>query len=1577
MTRQTPNRSTAAAILPATLDPTGPEGFEGLIGALLGVLTKRRFRLSASGSQAGRDLTSGESGGTVIAVESKLYADQTDLSERDLLGELAQAQQDEPDLDLWVLVASRSIKQQLHQALTDEAKKRGMEFRSISAADGDPSSLDVLLATDSAVVARFLVSAGKASASEIERVAGALNLVQNAPGFEIQRSALRETFSDASIGYDHWVARQAEELRRSFSVPARSKVVFEGQVITVCAPSTVLVERQAVTAALDDWSSRWSAQRPGERPAKVMLGEEGDGKTWGVAAWIARAPMLRRAVFINAQAAGSQNPTELLANAVSSLVGEANPETWRKRFTRWAEHRSPDEPSVLLVLDGINERHEPSWWRGLLDRLQDEPWSRTVATIITCRASYWRQHFADLSHLRRSETEVGPFSEPEVAVALSNHGLTRSDFREELMPLLRKPRYLAMAVKYRARVMEAGDFTVARLLYEDAKDRYERRRGALDDQSFQSVLVELARKTRSGEPMTSADVARLLPPHVRPHESLTELITGGILEGHGSRATIAATRLPLALGLLLAEDVREAAANGTRTLGDVVQAWLEPEAGIPLKADICEHATLHALNSEAFGDDECVALLDAWAQLQNAPGRDEGFPSYFPCRPSAYFGLAELRWADVEYRVSTHRQLMDAFLRWRGNPYVQRAMVERFERWLGFVHPAGFRALYGAEPADLDKSVAEIAARVGSPLHAGPGSAAGYALTVVDDPGLLRLGRTALAVISHVPREPFARALAIGVVAEEIMGRPEKYDVFRWVCRSGPGPLADALRPHVDSLLSQAANPVALRAAYRLLTYLGTPEALDLRRTLPSDLFQPSPWLKEDPCSGLPWARDNCAPCSARSDIKVSVAARAVAPHATDPDLRVDDGFVERLDGLAQSLPGPDRWTHVWRTIEDSLIDEVEPTLCAFRPASFARAIQQMAREAPARDGQPLRSLLWGLRGHELVLSPVEWAALRAAWERLIAIAEGSEGSSEYTEESLFGMLLLDLSPDDQLRLLLKRPAAAGDMVAYETLLGCVVDWDHARGLLRTRRDPVTLRRALWFLACNAESIPPDVVQLVAPLCRHDDSLVRASALKIILEVGTEDHVRDLEGTGWTAGTADQNYIENHWGSWLLIDRARWLSLDAIRRRIPESYYADAVEHRGAGAADFIAYAQWLDGALAPYGSLPVTVELRRDEHRDRRDVFRPGSQPAEEPTRVLRSRASTWGDAAAATAEQYKDAFDWDERQREFAERLDAAQKEAAKERRGNLGLIDSPSRSVLESVVSAAPDLAERWLAVAYSDKVEDRRRVAHQPAFFQDFCAVLLKASSTKGVGLYKRLKAVSVHDVVDSSTRISSLDLALWAAPPGADIDSLRGEVVANAISDAELSRIAFAAEYGHNLPSLGAIIDAGWRSPRLLDQARALTLEHLGAENPRPMFAPSLSDDDQTFLAEVARAASRWSDSNRNAKHWYGRVLSAHSDLEAWAAFRLLLRCVDKRFWLWNSQIERESDAQCPPKRLRFLRAHRHLVERAAKERDRVLERSLVGSGILDSGTWPWMTTVESVEQNPHEGRERAPTRAPA
>src|SRR5206468_2580552 len=101
------------------------------------------------------------------------------------------------------------------------------------------------------------------------------------------------------------------------------------------------------------------------------------------------------------------------------------------------------------------------------------------------------------------------------------------------------------------------------------------------------------------------------------------------------------------------------------------------------------------------------------------------------------------------------RVLMKTFLRWAANGSHRDVFISTFERWLGFVHICGWPTVDTADRAERQRA---LNIRLGRTLEPGPFGFLGFTLTAIDDDGLVRLGRVALAVISHMDRSPFIPA---------------------------------------------------------------------------------------------------------------------------------------------------------------------------------------------------------------------------------------------------------------------------------------------------------------------------------------------------------------------------------------------------------------------------------------------------------------------------------------------------------------------------------------------------------------------------------------------------------------------------------------------------------------------------------------------------------------------------------------------------------------------------------------------------------------------------------------------------
>ena len=593
------------------LKASGPNGFEGLIAALLELLTGRHFSLAISGSQAGRDMSSRDACANVVAVECKRYAQKTELDERELLGELVQVTDAIPDLDLWVLATSRDVPSQLREVLHRATTNQGVGFVSISSADGSPSSLEVLFAFSPDVAASHPAWEGIASPEVIRK---SLDETRQQSRFQERAEELRSIFSSPLIGYENWRMEQNAWFLHCLTLAAEAHANF-GQLMNVEEMGVSLVKRAEVWASMSEWLRTWRDNHSN----LAVVGEEGDGKTWSVASWLGHSIKTRGdfpgIILLSSTDVETTDPEQLLSKAISRRFSTTLQTHSERRLQKWMSRQDVERPLLLLVLDGINERRGPEWWRTLLNKLAAALWAQHVAVIITSRTSYWDRNFAPLRHPSFTRLTVPPYSDAELDVALANHKLARGDIHDNLLPLIRKPRYFDLMIKHRDRMAESGDITVARLVYEDWRDRFERKvNNPLTNDDFQDVIRKLASASRERPSLfREQEIAGLLPIGTeRQERAFEELRTGGVLQNTGGLYKVKESVPVYGLGILLADQVEQAATDGI-DLMEVIASWLEPQQEIDIKSSICEFAALHALSIQGFPstrEDSFAARLD-------------------------------------------------------------------------------------------------------------------------------------------------------------------------------------------------------------------------------------------------------------------------------------------------------------------------------------------------------------------------------------------------------------------------------------------------------------------------------------------------------------------------------------------------------------------------------------------------------------------------------------------------------------------------------------------------------------------------------------------------------------------------------------------------------------------------------------------------------------------------------------------------------------------------------------------------------------------------------------------------------
>lgn len=1130
------------------LDPSGPDGFEGLIAQLLEALTGRRFLLAKSGYQAGRDMSTGLLGANRIAVECKRYLDRTSLIERELLGELVQVSYDIPQLDLWVVVATRSIGDKLQDLVSQEARSKGFEALIIDTetdANSSLSSLTVLCAHAPEIVVSFIQKYfPDADTEKLKDVLGSVSIKQ---GYPKRLDELKGNLSSSTIGFDNLRHNQNRLLLTRFQSASESHAAF-GQILNISAQDVSLIERISAWKTIDGWLNSWKKNRS----FLAVIGEEGDGKTWATASYLLKKlrsddnfPLV---LFTTSKNIPFTNePQELLARVMARQSGKFDEDYWKRRLERWMQRVDQVNPLIFLILDGLDERQDIDW-RSLLEKLNVPPWNDVVAVVITCRTHTWGKKYSTLSHLSFQSWTIPPFDEFELCSALAVYNLKPSDINPNLLPLMRKPRYLDLVVRLRQVMAESGDVTVERLLYEDWKDRISKKSGLqFSHQEFQVLVRDLAERSLSqSKSFSEREIEDLVPADQRI--IVQELISSGILKPDLSkegRYKVERKRLIQGFGLLLKEQVSHAILSD-EPVEEGIARLLEPQSDMDIKVEICGAAVFHAVLDKYFPEAGQLALFQEWFKGRNPDERlDESIIAYFPVCPETYLKLAEIVWSDSSENSLAQELLMHGLLKWRGSEKLDSVMIPVFERWMGFVHPYGFRFQRGLKGEKVEEIRLRIEERLGCKLPPGTFSFAGYDFTAIEDDGLLRLARVALAVISHCrEKRKFIKALATWSLSRALMGSPNEYELVSWALKTSSEDVWEELKVEIENLIGHN-SMVTQQAAYRLLSCEGSPAAYALRENLPKNLFPPNP-LQEvylnDPCSQhlFTWHRKDYATCLERSDLNPFYIASSMKELSLEPALLVPLGLEERLEPVADTFLPNSMWNTMGVTTEDHRFNEIETTLYAFAPHVIAGIVKEIMKDVTNRNGLALRQLSLKVKRNLILLGHDEIDAIEQTWNNLLSKASSWDVAERIAEEFLFPGVIYNLPGEKQLEKLLSRPNDALDLLQYETLFnplqqGYVND---LLGGLVCLKDRTRLKRILWFLSPHYSLVPPASIKYVRQLLECDDTVIRSLVLEMICkssDLEAKWYVRDSKWA-WNSNNGPE---ENYWGSLLLVSLVR------------------------------------------------------------------------------------------------------------------------------------------------------------------------------------------------------------------------------------------------------------------------------------------------------------------------------------------------------------------------------------------------------------------------------------------------------
>ena len=1558
------------------LKPTGPDGFEGLIAILLESLTGRHFSLSKSGFQGGRDMSTSGRKANIIAVECKRYQSDTKLNEKELLGEIEQVSWRIPELDMWVLVASRNIDDRLEKSIVDSAREKGFEAIIIDTVETNrdqPSSLAAICANSQETSIHFL----RENIPELDttKLIEILTTIEKQTRYQNVISKLRNDFSPSIVGYDNWRHSQNSWLLDRFRSESESRSAF-GQVINVLDDKALLVRRESACNEINTWLDSWKK----EHTFLCLLGDEGDGKTWAIASWLSKyirdneeSPSV---IFLTSSRISlTTDPQEFLANAISQQLKEFDAKYWGKRLDKWIQRPGSDKPLIILILDGINERYDFNW-RNLFEKLDVPPWKERIAVILTCRTITWENKYSHLSHLKVKSWVIPPFDDNELTNALSRHHLRHSDIQQDLLPLIRKPRYLDLVIKNRQVLSESGDITIERLLYEDWKDYSSRKSGvALGHNEFQALIRDLAEKMQSGlMSFSERNVEDLLPTDHR--QVVQELISSGILIPdtiYQGKYKVEPRRLIYGFGMLLKEEVFKAVQLNVSAEERIAQL-LEPHRDMDIKVKICGSAVLHAVIDKNFPEEGRFILFQAWVMGRNLDDvAQENITAYLPQCPETYMHLAEFVWSDANDNSTVQTLFMQGFLRWRDNNHLQSILPHVSTRWMGFIHIHGFsNQEISVREEKKEKVRLKIEECLGVKLQPGPIKFLEYDFTVIEDKGLLRLARVALAIISHCKRLPFIKAFTTWSLSRTIMGHPNEYELVSWVLKTIKEDIWEQFKTEIEVLISKNII-IAQQAAYRLLSCYGSREAYCLRQTLPENLFPPNPFHElylKDPCSQtfFLWDRKDYLNCLNRMDITPYHIAVNMKKLSLEPCLDVPSNLNERLKGLEDEFLPNTLWKTMGITAEDHKLNEIEPTLAAFAPNTLANIIKSVIRDASNREGIALRQISFIIRLNLIILKTKELGAIKSAWHKLFVKKGDLNEPESIAEEFLFFAILESLSAKEQLDILLSRPDSAPDLLDYEYLFKSL-DSSETEDILKNclpMNDKIRLRRILWFLSANPDAITPKSFKYIIDFLGYSDSKIRGLVLELLYKSNNKDLIQEIVNSTWAWNSKDC-FGEDYWGSLILSKFGASLPYCEIRSRVHPIFLGYAVERRGLIESEVAQFANDIHkiwdtinskSPLIPESFPASEIKYDCDQNISINSIGVSSSEFSQ--TIEFISRDSFWGGVNSPSSPKIVHTiFNQDISAK--LKQLTSILQETIEQQlaAGNVWFSNKFYKYALKEIVKTRPDLVKIWLQPFYSDKGDSRRVILLCQSFYEALLIVLFENEHCESLKLLHYFESMpSKVRFIDFKTGLKGFNYALFSCK---NYNKIQGELNNRldwCLSDLELLEFALLVQQTGNISWLKHTIEQGLNSPWFFDQARAIVLIGFFEDKDSESTLLKYCGMPQSWIRTVAEKARDYYKENSWEKHWFKKFLNDEDDEVAWACFKLFLKCADRRYWIWENDFLNDShNDNMKQKRLKFLSLNQGEIEKSIKENEKKRSETFLGEKILKNQTWPWMSSV--------------------
>ncbi len=1495
------------------LKPSGGDGFEGLLAAVLTELCGQPFRLASSGAQRGRDGDSAFDAGAVY-FEAKRYAE--DVPKKEVAVKLMDIRADrEGQVDTWIIGSTAEV-----PALAAKDFHHSFEEAGIGLVILDWSNNAALPALATAIVASA-AAAGRFLASHLTEptqaaiLAGAMSAIDYlaiVPEYSTQSNMLRQTLRNPSVGLGMAKRANAEWLDCVLSSSVAARQHF-GQPL---APDDKSLDfRQPRPELVSSLLPAFGG--PPRDAFAVVIGQEGVGKSWLVVnTWRGADPA---SILIFASASELRDPGDMLdiegflirklVAQTGDVLTEARQERWRRRFDSWRANQDCLNARLTLCIDGLNQNSSYPWgrWIPAATRFLRELGANLV---VTTRASHF-QTIRDSLAAPAMLIEVHEWTAQELDGILLWRGIDPKKLIDKVYGTLRNPRILGIALTLldAHEIERAEQLSVGRLLFEHLRTAELHGSESLRPKEFAKALSDLAEQFVGRISSQQQDDLRLFDS--RGNDRLSKIAFGRFFNPVGDDPDsfeISDEGLRISLAIWLVDVLEKERRNG-RDPYQALDSIFEPIAALDDSAEIIAYAIEVGCLRNLDKPDAVSALVRYFLGLQNIPEEwRESFNVLVKKRPGVFLSAAgENALAGGSATYSDWLEV--AILKARGEASVRAELMSYASRWLSSYSIAPeksmFRSLSHDPPEIVEeertKRIAEVSARLEG-LTTSEKAIVRDRLHRRDVPSLAQQHRLAFTLLAGLPLEGVARVLfywCIGDAISSDLNAPN--EDFRYLLRFNRVDWQKT-RSALHEAIAECAEPRSEVGGWAVVKALwGTGNSSDAERAeeIYDFLTKDRGKFKGGRTVEILCDSDPCDPASTQpTNIEPTAARYRTAPVKIDTDAAggsLDTFFFER------AMPG----------------------LARFDPSAGIEGINKLATEVLSLSGLDKHRGVTCIAAHGAVLG-------RSIVDRILAAAAMRSGHCRDDEkvddewiisQFLLGVAMPHLSGDEQMRFIDKLDTRNLSLELLDALEPA--DPQLVELLLEeafSQSDKTRLLRILAAVLASGAQLTSKSLAIVAELLDTENRGLRIQALGIAATTTDDLLLRRVVANKWSrqALTPHSDAYELWYGSAALVEAAArgMIEADDLLDRLSIGHFGFAASRLGSKVASVIA-----DRIEIALGKI---LRMRNISEFAAVELGLASASNAKPPSLYLRERPLSPNsreafERFAETDEQLKGRYDrLHKAYTAFYQKLTDAE--------ANVAVTDFTAAG-MAAIVTARPDVVAAWHSLLVGAPLDSRSNLHFFAIQFAGAIAGSHPEIAVEVFGLYSGVEPVVRH--VSGLGKVPLEPDVLWANAGNPQIMKICVRRLDGCYADREIATEVLSACKQGKAGAIESYIRQLSESGEPADVARAITVAGFMSGS---QFAAEFLEtfaDRKGFLGEVSYAARQAYARDKWSRHWFELITSAASATDFWRYMVLLSKIVDGRMDLWNSKRSRSAPFD------KFMPAvGRALRERIAKSNDR-------------------------------------------